>query len=124
MATGWFKGKINKITMEEYDRPDLYAEFVDINSLPYGETKVLQEKYAGLDTDNPDAKLVKGLFEVLITLLKGWNMTNPETDEPLLRPEKAEDFDELPMEVLVKIIEGAMGTPDEKEVPKESETKP
>lgn len=120
---GWYKGNSKKVTMEKWDREDLYVVFRDIQSLNYGDMKKLQAEYADLDVDNPEEANVDRVLELLTDLIEEWHMLDPETDEPLDKPEGADGWTRLPMSVISEIIEGA-GIDAETGVPKENETSP
>lgn len=126
---GWYIAKKSKLTMEEYGREDLYVEFLDPTSLPYGESKKLREKYSELNDiqkriqqdDTAAEDYVPKILELVIDFITGWNMTDPMTDEPLLEPKKPEDFDKLPQDLILKMLT-AFTEPMQEAVPKETST--
>src|SRR3990170_3302773 len=115
----WYVAQTRKITMEKWDRPDLYLACRDFKSLPYGSTKDMTKQIKQLDRENPSEEAVSGLLDLIRDLIVEWHMTNPETDEALPKPEKAEDWECLPQEILQYIVTEALGQQEET-IPKET----
>ena len=123
---GWYSPKVVTVDFTEIGRDDLYVKFLDPNSMAYGKTKELQEKYStlNLDPENPDPAATDVMLGILIDLIVDWKMTNPDTDEPLERPTTPEEFRVLPMEILVKLFEASTTTMEAPGAPLVSEITP
>jgi hypothetical protein len=122
---GWYTAKTKKITMERWGRDDLYAAFIDPNSLPYGRTKHIREQFADLQSagDQLSEQQVERLLDMLVELLAEWNMEHPETGEEMPKPENGEGFGALPQEILLAMVSEALGGGEEA-VPLENGTSP
>jgi hypothetical protein len=95
--------------MEKFGRGDLYVDFVDVQSLPYGEARAFQKRYQDIDQDNPSLDQAEMAMEDVLKLIHIWHMTDPGTDELLPRPKHIDDLKGFPVEVLMHILNGCFG---------------
>lgn len=121
--TGWYKSKTKKVDLEKFGAPELYVAFQDVSSLPYGDARALQKRISSLDAENPDEGQATQVLSEIIGLILEWNITDPQTGEAIPKPTKPEDFDVLPMEVLMYLLEQSFGG-EESPLAKENESKP
>jgi len=108
----WYQAKTKRIDLEKFGAKGLYVVFSDMSSLPYGEARAIQKKFDSLDKDNPTQDQAEEVLKEVIPLIIEWNVTDPKTGEALKQPEKVEDFDALPMEVLMHILNGGFSSED------------
>jgi hypothetical protein len=119
---GWYKVKTKKVTLEAFGGKDLYVVFRDVTSLPYGEARAMQKKFESLDQENPDVEMAQGILQDIIPLIVEWKMTHPQTGEDYPRPKTVNDFDDLPTDVMMHLLQQGLAV--ESPLPENSASTP
>jgi hypothetical protein len=90
-----------RLTLEKLDMPDFWIELRELKTLTIAEFKKLTSIKPGTDPESLDASKV---IDVIGPLVTAWNLTDPETGEPLPIPSKAGDkIDRIPIDILLFI---------------------
>lgn len=115
----WYKQKTIEGDFEAEGYPDFKFTAVDVNSLLYGELEDLMAlRNKATASDEASSDLIK---ELLHRLVIDWNLTDPETDEPLAPPAKDETtFRRLPMSFINHMITKILGEVEKEAVPPEN----
>ena len=87
-----------RITLDEAGEPDVWCEVEHPETMSWKSRR----RFASLtEEDQRDAVKVATVF---LTLVRAWNVVDPETNEELSIPPKQEDLDKIPAHVVEGIL--------------------
>jgi hypothetical protein len=123
---GWYVKRVKRINLVDRfpEAEGLWADFAEMDSFTYGEAQDLRRRYERLSKSEDPEKNEQAMKELLGIMVPSWNITDPDTGEPLKSPKESKNaIDRLPMEVLSYILEKGFGTgTEEGPLANESET--
>jgi len=109
------------VTLEELGLPDFWIKLRPPVGRPWGETKRLGMTAASREDIDP-AEAIQLVERQVAESVLDWNLTDPETDEPLKTPsEDPSVLEHIPMEVIF-FIQGKLREQFEQAVPTQSGT--
>ena len=90
--------RLTRVTLAEWDEPDFWIEVENPESMTW---KSRRRFTALTEADKTDPQVVAMAFT---SLIRAWNIVDPETGEVLPVPPTAEDLDRLPAHVVDGIL--------------------
>lgn len=96
------KNKTKEYTFESIGAPDFWVKMISMDTMRYGESKELREDTEKIQEESSDDDEL--MRKLLSRYIIAWNLTDPDTDEPMPVPSKdISALDKLPMDFIAQL---------------------